>query len=195
MNTRIALYTRVSTTHQNDSLQIDELRSLCERSRWEITCEYREQISGTKSVEERHALKTLLDDARKRKFDKVVVWSVDRLGRNMNHLTSVLQEFHDLDINIYAWKQNLDTTTIQGRMFWQLMGVFAEMENNLRKERQMSGIRKAQEKGVKFGRPSKINDAVRQSVILLKERGLSIRKIAGELSIGVGSVYNILQAV
>lgn len=78
-------------------------------------------------------------------------------------------------------------------MFWQIMGIFAEMENNLRKERQMAGIRKAQEKGVKFGRPSNINDAVIQSVKLLRERDVPIRKIARQLEIGVGSVYNILQ--
>ena len=194
MTTRVALYTRVSTTSQNDAMQLDELDSLCERSGWQIVSTYREKISGTKSIDERAALKALLEDARKRHFDKVVVWSVDRLGRNMNHLTSVLQELHDLNINIYAYQQNLDTETTMGRMFWQMMGIFAEMENNLRKERQMSGIRKAQERGVKFGRPSKINDAVIQSVKLLRERGVPIRKIARQLEIGVGSVYNILQA-
>ncbi len=194
MTTRIAIYTRVSTTHQSDNLQIDELRALSERSGWQIVSEYSEQVSGTKSVEERAALKSLLEDARKRKFDKVVVWSVDRLGRNMNHLTAVLQELHDLNINIYAWKQSLDTETEMGRMMWKLLGVFAEMENNLRKERQISGIRKAQERGVKFGRPSSINDAVRQYVILLKDRGMPIRKICSQLQIGVGSVYKILEA-
>ena len=151
MTTRVALYTRVSTTSQNDVMQLDELGSLCERSDWEIVSTYSKKVSGTKSVDERPALKALLEDARKRRFDKVVVWSVDRLGRNMNHLTSVLQELHDLNINIYAFQQNLDTETTMGRMFWQMMGLFAEMENNLRKERQMSGIRKAQERGVKFG--------------------------------------------
>ena len=194
MTTRVALYTRVSTTSQNDVMQLDELGSLCERSDWEIVSTYSEKVSGTKSVDERPALKALLEDARKRRFDKVVVWSVDRLGRNMNHLTSVLQELHDLNINIYAFQQNLDTETTMGRMFWQMMGIFAEMENNLRRERQMSGIRKAQERGVKFGRPSKINEAVIQSVKLLRERGTPIRKIARQLEIGVGSVYNILQA-
>ena len=194
MTKRIALYARVSTASQNDSMQIDELRSLCDRSGWQIVSEYREKVSGTKSVDERAALKALLDEARKRRFDKVVVWSVDRLGRNMNHLTSVLQELHDLNINIYAYQQNLDTETTMGRMFWQMMGIFAEMENNLRKERQMSGIRKAQERGVKFGRPSKINDAVIQSVKLLRERDVPIQQIAHQLEIGVGSVYNILQA-
>ena len=194
MTTKIALYTRVSTASQNDAMQLDELGSLCERSGWEIVSTYSEKVSGTKSVDERAALKSLLDDARKRHFDKVVVWSVDRLGRNMNHLTSVLQELHDLNINIYAYKQNLDTETTMGRMFWQMMGIFAEMENNLRKERQMAGIRKAQEKGVKFGRPSKINEAVIQSVKLLRERDVPIRQIARQLEIGVGSVYNILQA-
>ena len=194
MTTRVALYTRVSTTSQNDAMQLDELGSLCERSGWQIVSTYSEKVSGTKAVDERAALKNLLDDARKRHFDKVVVWSVDRLGRNMNHLTSVLQELHDLNINIYAYKQNLDTETTMGRIFWQMMGIFAEMENNLRKERQMAGIRKAQEKGVKFGRPSKINEAVIQSVKLLRERDVPIRQIARQLEIGVGSVYNILQA-
>ena len=194
MTTKIALYTRVSTASQNDAMQLDELGSLCERSGWQIVSTYSEKVSGTKAVDERAALKNLLDDARKRHFDKVVVWSVDRLGRNMNHLTSVLQELHDLNINIYAYKQNLDTETTMGRIFWQMMGIFAEMENNLRKERQMAGIRKAQEKGVKFGRPSKINEAVIQSVKLLRERDVPIRQIARQLEIGVGSVYNILQA-
>ena len=112
MTKRVALYTRVSTTSQNDTMQLDELGSLCERSGWQIVSTYREKVSGTKSIDERDALKSLLNDARKRNFDKVVVWSVDRLGRNMNHLTSVLQELHDLNIYLYAFPQNLDLSHI-----------------------------------------------------------------------------------
>ena len=82
---------------------------ICERNDWTVVEEYNETISGTKSASDRKELKRMLDDASRKKFDKLVVWSVDRLGRSMKHLVSVLSQLKDLEVDIYSYKQGVET--------------------------------------------------------------------------------------
>jgi DNA invertase Pin-like site-specific DNA recombinase len=149
---KVAIYARVSTTDQNYEGQLEELNALAERSGWEVVQIYSEKISGTKATEDRPELKRMMRDARLRKFEKVVVWSVDRLGRSMKNLILVLTELKDSKIDIFSYKQAIDTSTAMGSMFFQFLGIFSEFENTIRKERQIVGIRKAKERGVRFGR-------------------------------------------
>ena len=87
--------------------------------------EYNETVSGTKGQNDRDELKRMLIDASRKKFDKVVVWSVDRLGRNMKHLVSILSQLKDLDIDLYAYKQGIDTSTTMGSSFYYMVGIFS----------------------------------------------------------------------
>ncbi len=188
---RVAIYVRVSTSQQNDEAQYEELVALCQRSGWEVADTYREKISGTKGSDEREELKRLLRDARLRRFSKVVVWSVDRLGRSMKHLITVLSELKDLNIAVFSFKQGIDTETAMGSMLFQFVGIFAEFENEMRKERQRIGIAKAKAKGVYGGRkatPEHKLEAIRQ----LRADGVAILKICEQVKVAPRTVYRAL---
>jgi DNA invertase Pin-like site-specific DNA recombinase len=189
----VAIYVRVSTASQTTQNQLIELTEVCERNKWHITNVYNETISGTKRVDERAELNRMLQDASRKKFTKVVVWSVDRVGRSMKHLVTVLSQLKDLGCNIYSYKQAIDTSTTMGSSFFHMIGIFAELENNMRAERQKIGIRRALENGAKFGRKSIMNDKLIKSVADLRTRGLSIRKIASELNVSTTVVQKSLK--
>ena len=194
MNMKVAIYTRVSTQQQTVQNQLLELYEVCERNDWTVVEEYSEVISGTKGVEERSELERMLIDASRRKFDKVVIWSVDRVARSMKHLIQVLSQLDDLDIDIYSYKQGIDTSTTMGKSFFHMVGIFAELEHNLLSERQKIGIKRALENGAKFGRKTIIDDLMISNVVPLREKGLAIRKIADQLDINRGVVLKICQS-
>jgi len=189
----VAVYVRVSTSGQTTENQLIELSEVCERNKWHIVEVYNETISGTKSVDERAELNRLLQDASRKKFSKVVVWSVDRVGRSMKHLVTVLSQLKDLGCDIYSYKQAIDTSTTMGSSFFHMVGIFAELENNMRKERQKIGIRRALDNGAKFGRKSIMTDKLVQSVIDLRRKGLSMRGIATKLDVSTTVVQKSLK--
>jgi DNA invertase Pin-like site-specific DNA recombinase len=190
---RVAIYCRVSTAHQDDEAQHAELVTLALRSGWKIVRSYREVVSGTKGVDARPQLQKLLLEARQRKFDKVVVWSADRLARSMRHLVNVLHELKSCNVELFSYKQGVDTSTPMGAMLWQFLGIFAEFEHGIRRERQAIGIAKAKEKGVRFGRP-RVPPMTRRQIVALRKEGLGINNIARTLRVGTGSVYRALRA-
>jgi DNA invertase Pin-like site-specific DNA recombinase len=190
----VAIYTRVSTSHQTVENQLIELREVCERNDWTAVEEYSEVISGTKGVDERSELERMLIDGSRRKFDKVVVWSVDRVARSMKHLIQVLSQLDDLDIDIYSFQQGIDTSTTMGKSFFHMVGIFAELENNLRSERQKIGIKRDLDNGAKFGRKTIIDDSMTKGVVQERQDGLSIRKIADKLGLNRGVVLKICQS-
>ena len=189
----VALYVRVSTSSQHTENQIYELKEICKRNRWNIVDIYDETISGTKGINEREELNRLMKDASRKKFDKVVVWSVDRIGRSMKHLVNVLSQLKDIGCDIYSYKQAIDTSTTMGSSFFHMVGIFAELENNMRAERQKIGIRRALDNGAKFGRKSIITDKLVQSVIDLRRKGLSMRGIATKLDVSTSVVQKSLK--
>jgi DNA invertase Pin-like site-specific DNA recombinase len=189
---KVAIYARVSTTDQNYEGQLEELNALAERSGWEVVEVYSEKISGTKATEDRPELKRMMHDAKLRRFDKVVVWSVDRLGRSMRNLILVLTELKDSKIDIFSYKQAIDTSTAMGSMFFQFLGIFSEFENTIRKERQIVGIRKAKERGVRFGRKP-TTEAQIAKIQWMKRNGASIRVICKEVKVSPNTVYAALQ--
>lgn len=188
---KVAIYARVSTADQNYEGQLEELRALADRSGWEVVEVYSEKVSGTKETEDRPELKRMMRDARWRKFEKVVVWSVDRLGRSMKNLVLVLNELKDLKIDIFSYKQAIDTSTAMGSMFFQFLGIFSEFENTIRKERQIVGIRKAKERGVRFGRKP-TTEAQVAKIRWLRKNGSSIRAICAEVKVSPNTVYGVL---
>ena len=190
----VAIYTRVSTSHQTVENQLLELREVCERNDWTVVEEYSEVISGTKGVEERSELERMLIDGSRRRFDKVVVWSVDRVARSMKHLIQVLSQLDDLEIDIYSFQQGIDTSTTMGKSFFHMVGIFAELENNLRSDRQKIGIKRALDNGAKFGRKTIIDDSMTKGVVQERQDGLSIRKIADKLGLNRGVVLKICQS-
>ena len=190
---QVACYLRVSTLSQHSENQLIELLDVCNRNKWQITEIYEETISGTKGVDERYELNRMMHDACRKKFDKVVVWSVDRLGRSMKHLVSVLSQLDDLNVDVFSYVQGIDTSTQFGKSMFQMVGIFAELENNMRKDRQSIGIKRALDNGAKFGRKSIMNEELIFKINNLREEGHSMRYIAKECDVSTTIVQKAIK--
>jgi DNA invertase Pin-like site-specific DNA recombinase len=192
---KVGIYVRVSTIQQTTENQLLELYEICERNDWTVVEEYNETVSGTKGVDDRKELNRLLKDASRKKFEKVVIWSVDRLGRSMKHLVMVLSQLKDLDVDIYSYKQGIDTSTTMGSSFFHMVGIFAELENNMRRERQIIGIKRAKKEGVQFGRKDVVDEDKEYQIYQLRSKGKSIRQIAKEVGISVGRTHKVCSSM
>ena len=175
-------YARVSTTDQDLTIQIEALKAAgCEIIR-------EEKISGT-SREGRVELDTLMEFLRE--GDVLMVTRIDRLARSIRDLQNLVHDIRERGASLKATEQPIDTSTAAGKAFLDMLGVFAEFETNLRKERQMEGIAKAKERGVYKGRKPTIDPS---EVRTLQVQGMGATAIARELGIGRASVYRVLRA-
>ena len=191
MNKRVALYARVSTDKQTCENQLKELRSIADRMQYIIVDEFIDEgISGATSS--RPALDALMKSATQRRFDMVMCWSIDRLGRSLQNLIEILNELQSLKVDLFFMQQGMDTSTSAGRMMFSIFGALAEFERNLIRERVIAGQQRAISQGVKMGRPTKMNDGMKNAIKLLRERGIGIKQIARELKIGIGTVYSAI---
>jgi DNA invertase Pin-like site-specific DNA recombinase len=151
---RAVLYLRVSTIDQTTANQERELREIAARMGCEITKVYKDHgISGAKGRDKRPDFDALCRDATKRQFDVIMAWSVDRLGRSLQHLVGFLSELHALRIDLFLHQQGLDTTTPAGKAMFQMMGVFAEFERAMIQERVRAGLARARSERKRLGRP------------------------------------------
>jgi DNA invertase Pin-like site-specific DNA recombinase len=190
---RAAIYLRVSTTDQNTSNQEHELRQLAERASWEVVKVYKDHgISGAKGRDKRPAFDALLSDASGRKFDIVMAWSVDRLGRSLQDLVGFLAELQALKIDLCLKQQGIDTTTPAGKALFGMMGVFAEFERSMIQERVRAGLERARRDGKRLGRPP-LNPKIRERIQeALKAPGRpGVRKIAEQFGINASTVQQI----
>ena len=191
MNKRVALYARVSTDKQTCENQLKELRSIADRMQYIIVDEFIDEgISGATSS--RPSLDALMKSATQRRFDMVMCWSIDRLGRSLQNLIEILNELQSLKVDLFFMQQGMDTSTSAGRMMFSIFGALAEFERNLIRERVIAGQQRAISQGVKMGRPTKMNDGMKNAIKLLRERGIGIKQIARELKIGIGTVYSAI---
>ena len=153
MTKRTAIYLRVSTADQTTENQRRELEKVAKRSGWNIVEVYEDAgISGANGREKRPAFDKLLNDANRREFDLVAAWSVDRLGRSLQHLVAFLGELHALKIGLYLHQQGLDTTTPAGEAMFQMLGVFSQFERSMIQERVKAGLARARAQGKRLGR-------------------------------------------
>lgn len=186
---RVVIYGRVSTEGQSVDMQLVELREYVARRGWTLVEEYVDHISGAKEL--RPSLVRLMDDARQRKFDILLVWKIDRLARSLRHLVNTLAELDDLAVAFVSFKDSLDLSSASGRLTMQLLGAMAEFERSLIQERVRAGIRNARNRGRTLGRPRL--DLDRTRILRLKASGASLRAISLQLGISVGSVHRALQ--
>jgi DNA invertase Pin-like site-specific DNA recombinase len=150
--TRAVLYLRVSTDEQHVENQRAELITFVQARGWQLIREYADEgISGAR--ERRPALDALLKDARRRRFDTLAVWSLDRLGRSLRHLVFVLDDLQALGIEIVSMKDSIDTTTPAGKLAAHIYGAFAEFERARLRERIAAGMARAKSQGRRVGRP------------------------------------------
>lgn len=178
----VAVYSRCSTADQSVRMQLDELRSYCERRGWTIYCEYSDEgISGSK--ENRPALLRLMADAKRRKFDAVLVYRYDRFARSLRQLVNALAEFDALGIHFISLHEGTDTSTPAGKLVFAIFGGIAEFERSLIVARTKSGIEAARRRGAKLGRPRSSPPVDMAAVRAMRESGLSWEKIAAQTKI------------
>src|SRR5438045_9790077 len=169
---RAVLYLRVSTMDQTTVNQERELREVAGRMGCEIVKVYKDHgISGAKGRDERPGFDALCRDAAQRKFDVVMAWSVDRLGRSLQNLVAFLSELHALRIDLFLHQQGLDTTTPAGKAMFQMMGVFSEFERSMIRERVRAGLARAKSEGKRLGRPTIAADVEERIRAALAEPG------------------------
>jgi len=187
---RVALYARVSTTDQSTDSQLLDLRRYVSERGWNIFKEYVDEgFSGTK--DSRPALNELMNDAKKRRFDVVLVWRFDRFARSTKHLILALEEFKNLGVDFVSYQENIDTSSPLGSAIFTIISAVAQLERDIIAERVKAGLRRARENGKKLGRPQ--SDVDRKQVRLLRSQGFSQRAIAAQLDISHSTVGQILR--
>ena len=188
---RAALYVRVSTDGQTTDNQKRALEAVAQRRGWTVVETYQDNgISGSKRRDKRPAFDAALKDAVRRKFDVLMVWSIDRMGRSTAKVAAALAELEAAGVAIYAEKEAMDATTPHGKAMLQMAAVFAELERGIIRERVMAGLERAKAQGVTLGRPRvarKVENAIRTRLA----RGEGILKIAKGLGVGVSTVQRI----
>ena len=190
--TSVALYARVSTDGQTTENQLQELRKVADRNGWQIIQEFVDHgISGAKGRDQRPAFDEMCKGVVRKEFDLVMAWSVDRLGRSLQHLVTFLDELHSKKVDLFLHRQGIDTTTPAGKMMFQMLGVFSEFERAMIKERINAGLARAKAQGKTLGRP-KVSLQVENKIRKLRSTGKGIRKIASELRVGVSTVKRVV---
>jgi DNA invertase Pin-like site-specific DNA recombinase len=190
---RVAIYARVSTDSQTVENQILELKQIAERRGWEVVETYTDAgISGAKGRAQRPGLDRLLKDASRRKFDVVMSWAIDRVGRSLIDLLGTIQHLEAVGVDLYLDQQSIDTTTPMGKLVFQITGAFAEFERSMIQQRIRAGLKRAVAQGTKLGRP-KVDLALERKAQKQLEKGVGILKVAKALGLGTGTVQRIKQ--
>lgn len=188
---RVALYLRVSTDEQTTENQRLALEAVCQQRGWVVARVYEDAgISGAKSRLQRPGLDAMLKDAGRARFDVVMAWAMDRLGRSLSDLLETLSELESANVGLVLHQQAIDTTTPAGRMFFQVTGAFAEFERGMIRSRVVAGLDRARSRGKTLGRP-KVAPATEQAVRDRLAAGTGIGKVARELGVGVSTVQRI----
>ena len=183
---RAALYARVSTLDQEPENQLQELRKYAQARGWEATEYVDHGVSGAK--DRRPALDRLILDATRRRVDVLVVWRLDRLGRSLKHLVTLLDELHAVGVSFVSLGEGIDCTTPAGRLQLHVLAALAEFERARIAERVAAGLARARRNGTRLGRPEK---HVPESV-LAPVRGLSVREAAQRLGVSPTTAYRWL---
>ena len=206
---RAALYVRVSTDHQSVENQIRELKEVAEHRGWTVVETYRDAgISGAKGRDKRPGLDAMLKDANRRKFDVVMAWAIDRLGRSLIDLLGTIEHLQEVGVDLYLDQQHIDTTTPTGKLLFQITGAFAEFERSMIRQRVRAGLSVIKEKIARDGKfvskagrvrrrlgrpgaePDKIELARRELA-----KGIGIGKVAREIGLGVGTVHRLKREI
>ena len=191
---KVALYTRVSTGEQKTDLQLMDLKEYVRKRGYTIYNTYEDVVSG--AAKERKALDQLMDDAKKRKFDIVLVWKFDRFARSLKMLVDGLALFQELGIDFISYKENIDTTTSMGKLIFNINSAYAEFEREIIRDRVKAGVKAKREKtnGV-WGRkevasniktqipglnqPGYINSAGRKNASCRQRNGTKVHEASG----------------
>jgi DNA invertase Pin-like site-specific DNA recombinase len=191
---RVAIYLRVSTTKQDTDNQRRELEAVAARSGWHVERVFEDAgISGAKGRDKRPGLDAMLKAVNAKEIDMVAAWSVDRLGRSLTDLLGILQGLHDKGVDLFLHQQGLDTSTTAGKAMFQMLGVFAEFERGIIRERVNAGLARAKAKGMKLGRRP-VKPSIETRIRELKATGMGILKIGRTVGVGTSVVQRVISA-
>jgi DNA invertase Pin-like site-specific DNA recombinase len=186
---RVVIYTRVSSVDQNHAAQLCDLRPLAAARGYEIVGEYADTISGSKA--KRPGLDKLMADARRGRFDGVLLWAFDRMARSVKHFLEVLDELNHLNIALISFRENIDTSGPLGRAMIVIVAAISELERSLIVERVKSGMRRARLEGRQIGRARL--DVNREQVVFDRRSGLSLTQVAKRHNISRASVCRLMK--
>lgn len=186
---RAALYARVSTLDQEPENQLLELRTYAGHRGWQVREYIDHGVSGAR--ESRPALDDLIRDAKRRRFDVLVVWRLDRLGRNLRHLVVLLDELQALGVAFVTLGEGIDTSTPAGRLQLHILSALAEFERARIGERVKAGVARARAKGSQLGRPKRKGLSPEQARCL---QGLSVRSAAERLGVSRATAHRLIKA-
>jgi len=189
---RAALYLRVSTDRQTVENQEKALEAIAGHRGWEIVATYSDKgISGAKGRKDRPGFDQMLADAGRGKFDIVMAFALDRVGRSLSDLLHTIKHLEECRVDLFIDKQMLDTTTAQGKLLFAVTGAFAEFERDMIVQRVNAGLDRARANGVALGRP-KIDERLEASIRRAIAKGdKGKHKIAAEFGVGSGTVARI----
>ena len=189
---RAAIYGRVSTDGQTTDNQVVALKEVAERRGWTVAEVYTDHaISGAKGRDKRPGFDRLLKDASRRKFDVVMAWAIDRMGRSLRDLIDTIEHLDATGVDLYLDQQNIDTTTPAGKLLFHVTGAFAEFERSMIRQRVNAGLARARAQGKRLGRPTIAPAKERAIRSALAQGGKGILKIASEHRVGSGTVQRI----
>lgn len=172
---KVAIYARVSQDSQTVENQLQELQAVAQRHGWTVTATFTDEgISGAKGRDQRPGFDKLLKGVARKDFEMIAAWSVDRLGRSLAHLVGFLGDIQTKGVDLYLHQQGLDTSTSAGRAMFGMLGVFAELERSLIRERIMAGLRRTSKRSGRRPMPESRVKTIRKSL----REGLSIRATA-----------------
>ena len=192
---RVAIYLRVSTDKQTTDNQRRELKAVAERSGWQVVKVFEDAgVSGAKGRDHRPGLDAMMKAVNAKEFNLVATWSVDRLGRSLTDLLTILQGLQDKGVDLFLHQQGLDTSTTAGKAMFQMLGVFAEFERGIIKERVNAGLARARANGVKLGR-RRVKPSIEAEIVKLRAKGDGILKIGKKLGIGTSVVQRVFKEV
>jgi DNA invertase Pin-like site-specific DNA recombinase len=186
---RVVLYTRVSSSDQHTETQLCDLRPLAKARGYEIVGEYTDTISGAKA--KRPGLDRLMSDARRHRFDVVMVWAFDRMARSVRHFLEVLDDLNHLNIDFVSFRENIDTSGPLGRAMIVIVSAISELERSLIVERVRAGMRRAKLEGKRIGRARL--DIDREQVVSDRRGGMSLTQVAKRHSISRASVCRLMR--
>ena len=195
MNKKVALYCRVSTTkEQSCDRQLVELREVADNHGWVIVDEYIDEgVSGAKKS--RPELDRMMLDAMSRKFDVVATLELSRLGRNVRNMCEIADLLKQKNINLFVKNQSIDTATITGELFFNIINSISQYERDLISERVVSGLENARKKGTILGRKSNLTPDVKRTCLEMMESGIGLKKIAKKCKVSVTTLRKIRNEV
>jgi DNA invertase Pin-like site-specific DNA recombinase len=162
---RVAIYARVSTDSQTVENQLAELQAVAQRQGWIVTAVFTDEgVSGSKGRDKRPGYDALLKAIARREVDLVAAWAVDRIGRSLPDLVGFLGDLNAKGVDLYLHQQGLDTSTPSGRMLFQMLGVFADFERAMIRERILAGLRRTSKKSGRKPMPEDRVEAIRRSL-------------------------------